>query len=146
MVNKAFGEIAGTGKLKLFKSYKQEFKDGEQKRDFIYVKDAVEMTVFFDNSNQVGSKVNGLFNIGSGKASTWLDMAYALFKAIGKEPEIEFIEMPDNIKNQYQYYTRAEVSKLYNSGYNKPVMSLDNSVRDYVVNYLMKSEYLKSNN
>lgn len=146
MVNKSFDKIIETGKMQLFKSEKPEYKDGEQLRDFLYVKDAVDMTVFFDVSNLAGKAVNGIFNIGSGKASTWLEMAYALFKALNKEPNIEFVEMPDNIRNQYQYFTQANMNKIKNAGYTKPVSSLDESVRDYVQNYLVTGKYLSVKN
>lgn len=142
MVNKSYSQIEKTGKMKLFKSYRKEYKEGEQKRDFIYIKDAVEMTVFFDDINQIGYNKNGIYNVGAGRASTWNEMAYALFKALGKEPVIEYIEMPENIKNQYQYYTEADITKLRHAGYTNPVMSLGESVKDYVVNYLMKDKYL----
>jgi ADP-L-glycero-D-manno-heptose 6-epimerase len=145
MVNKSYSQIEKTGKMQLFKSYRNEYKDGEQKRDFIYVKDAVEMTIFFDGINQIGYNKNGIYNIGAGRASSWNEMAYALFKALGKEPVIEYVEMPDNIKNQYQYYTEANITKLRRAGYEKPVMSLEESVIDYVVNYLMKDKYLSIN-
>lgn len=142
MVNKSYKVIKDTGKIKLFKSYLPEYKDGEQKRDFVYVKDAVEMTIFFDPSNPIGKNKFGIFNIGSGKASTWNELAYALFKALDLPPIIEYVEMPENIKNQYQYFTEATLTKIKNAGYNKPVSSLDDSVKDYVQNYLMKGKYL----
>jgi ADP-L-glycero-D-manno-heptose 6-epimerase len=141
MVNKAYKQITETGKLKLFKSLKSEYKDGEQKRDFVYVKDAVEMTIFFD-ANGAGKNQNGIFNIGSGKASSWLQLAGAIFKALDKEPKYEFIDMPDNIKNQYQYFSEANLTKLRNAGYDKPVMMLEDSVKDYVLNYLVPDKYL----
>jgi ADP-L-glycero-D-manno-heptose 6-epimerase len=143
MVNKAYTQIKDTGKLKLFKSLKKEYKDGEQKRDFVYVKDAVEMTIFFDSTNETGKSKNGIFNIGSGRASTWVELANAIFKAMGKEPVIEFVDMPDNIKNQYQYFSEANLNKLHSAGYSKKITSLEESVRDYAVNYLARDEYLK---
>jgi ADP-L-glycero-D-manno-heptose 6-epimerase len=142
MVNKAYGQIIKTGKLKLFKSDKPEYGDGEQKRDFIYVKDAVEMTIFFDVTNQIGKSKSGIFNIGSGRASSWNELAYAIFKAMGKEPAIEYVEMPDNLKNQYQYYSKANLSKLLEAGYKNKIESLEDSVRDYVVSYLAVDKYL----
>ena len=142
MVNKTYSQVIETGKLKLFRSLKPEYKDGEQKRDFIYVKDAVDMTIFFDAASEKGSKQNGIFNIGSGTASTWLELAGALFKALGKEPNIEMIDMPDSLKEQYQYYSKANISKLCSAGYDKPIMSLEDSVRDYVLNYLVPEIYL----
>jgi ADP-L-glycero-D-manno-heptose 6-epimerase len=142
MVNKAFTQINETGKLKLFRSLKPEYKDGEQMRDFVYVKDAVEMTLFFDPFNEAGKNNTGIYNIGSGRASTWLDAANAVFKALGKEPQIEWIDIPDNIKDQYQYYSRANISKLKESGYENAIMKLEDSIGDYVKNYLIDDKYL----
>jgi ADP-L-glycero-D-manno-heptose 6-epimerase len=145
MVNKTFSQVVKTGELRLFKSYKPDYADGEQKRDFIYVKDAVEMTIFFDMINPIGKNQNGIYNIGSGSASTWNQLARAIFKALGKEPNIIYVEMPDNIKNQYQYFTEANIKKLRGAGYGKEMMSLDDSVGDYIVNYLSKDKYLSLN-
>jgi len=142
MVNKAYDQIKETGKLKLFRSLKPEYKDGEQLRDFIYVKDAVEMTVFFDPVTGAGKGNTGIFNIGSGTASTWLQAADAVFKALGKEPQIEWIDMPENIRDQYQYYSKANITKLRSIGYKKDVMKLEDSIDDYVNNYLKASEFL----
>jgi len=135
---KAFEQINTKGKVGLFKSYKPEFKDGEQKRDFIYVKDAADMTLFFlDNP-----RLSGLFNIGTGKARTWNDLVKAVFAAMGKEPKIEYIEMPDSIRSQYQYFTEADIAKLHKAGYNKEITSLEDAIKDYVQNYLQKNGYL----
>jgi ADP-L-glycero-D-manno-heptose 6-epimerase len=135
---KAFEQINATGKVCLFKSYNPDYKDGGQTRDFIYVKDAVEMTLFFMDNPEVC----GLFNIGTSKPRTWNDLVNAVFKAMGKKPNIEYIEMPDSIKNQYQYYTCADISKLRDSGCDIQTISLEDSIRDYVENYLQKDEYL----
>ena len=142
MVNKTYAQVIETGKLRLFKSLKPEYKDGEQMRDFVYVKDAVDMTLFFDSANRKGSKQNGIYNIGSGIASSWLQLAGALFKSLGKEPNIEMIDMPDSIKNQYQYFSKANITKLRSAGYDKSIMSLEDSVKDYVLNYLVPEKYL----
>ncbi len=141
MVNKAFHQINSTGKIKFFKSLKPEYKDGEQMRDFIYVKDAVEMTYFFDAESK-GKDATGIYNIGSGTAATWLQLADAIFKALDKKPEIEFIDMPDNIKEQYQYFSKANIEKLKSAGYDSEIMSLENAVEDYVKNYLLVDGYL----
>lgn len=143
MVNKQYKNVIDNGKIKLFKSGLPQYKDGEQMRDFIYVKDAVEMTVFFDNSNPVGYNKNGIYNIGSGVASTWNRLANAIFKALNREPVIEYIDMPDNLKNQYQYYSKATLSKIRNAGYTRPIAELEDTVKDYVQNYLVKDAYLK---
>lgn len=143
MANKAYNQISEAGKIKLFKSYNPEYKDGGQYRDFVYIKDAVDMTIFFDPSNEVGSKQNGIYNIGSGEAHTWLDLSDAIFKSLNKKPNIEFIDMPENIKEQYQYYSKANLDKLRNAGYKNEVCKLEDSVNDYITNYLSKNEYLK---
>ena len=142
MVNKAYSQIKDTGKLKLFRSLKPEFKDGEQQRDFVYVKDAVDMTLFFDPADMTGGSKTGIYNIGSGTASSWLQAANAVFAAMGVKPEIEFIDMPENIMNQYQYYSKAEMEKLISAGYNKPCMMLEDSIKDYVQEYIMTEKYL----
>jgi ADP-L-glycero-D-manno-heptose 6-epimerase len=142
MVNKAFGQIQETGKLKLFRSLLPEYKDGEQKRDFIYIKDAVEMTLFFDPFNEAGKNEVGIYNIGSDTASTWLEAASAVFKALGKEPNIEFIDMPENIRNQYQYYSKAKMDKLRSKGYRKKCMTLEDSISEYVKEYLLQGKSL----
>lgn len=133
VVNKAFRQVRETGRVRLFKSYRPDYKDGEQKRDFLYVKDAVEMTLHFAFGNPAAA---GLFNVGSGEARTWLELVGALFAAMGKKPEVEFIEMPENLRERYQYFTRADISKLRGSGYARPVTPLAEAVRDYVQNYL----------
>jgi ADP-L-glycero-D-manno-heptose 6-epimerase len=137
-VLKAFEQINATGKVRLFKSYKPEFKDGEQMRDFLYIKDAVDMTLFFLDNPQI----NGLFNIGAGKARTWNDLAKAVFAAMGKSVKIEYIEMPDSIRNQYQYFTQADITKLRKASYKSQTTSLEDAIKDYVQNYLQKNECL----
>lgn len=138
VVHKAFGQINTTGKVKLFKSYLPDYKDGEQERDFIYIKDAVDMTVYFYEHKEV----NGLFNIGTGEARTWNDLVTSLFNAMEKPVDIEYTEMPEYLKAKYQYFTQADTSKLRNSGYDKPITKLEDGVTDYVKNYLLKKEYL----
>ncbi len=135
---KAFEQINAAGKVRLFKSYEPEYADGEQLRDFIYVKDAVEMTLFFyDNP-----KLSGLYNIGIGQARTWNDLVNAVFAAMDKGSNIEYIEMPESIRNQYQYYTQADITKLREAGYDKELTSLEDAIKDYVQNYLQKDAYL----
>jgi len=137
-VLKAFEQINATGKVRLFKSYRPKYKDGEQMRDFLYVKDAVDMTLFFlDNA-----KLNGLFNIGTGKARTWNDLVKAVFAAMDKKPSIEYIDMPDSIRNQYQYFTEADITKLKQAGYEKKPTPLEDAIKDYVQNHLLKSKYM----
>jgi len=140
-VLKAFEQINANGKVGLFKSHNPQYADGEYLRDFLYVKDAVDMTLFFlDNP-----KTSGLFNIGTGKARTWNDMVTAVFAAMGKKPNIEYIEMPDSIRNQYQYYTCADITKLRRVGYNQDTVPLEEAIADYVQNYLQKGQYLQGN-
>ncbi len=138
VVHKAFEQVMETGKVKLFKSYHKNYKDGEQKRDFIYVKDAVDMTLYFlEHKN-----INGLFNVGTGNARTWNDLVIALFDAMGKPVNIEYSEMPDHLKGKYQYFTEAAIKKISDAGYDKPISSLEYGVTDYVQKYLMKEQYL----
>jgi ADP-L-glycero-D-manno-heptose 6-epimerase len=132
LVCKAYDQIVSTGKIRLFKSYKSEYPDGGQMRDFVYVKDAVEMTLHLAETPLAA----GLYNIGAGVARTWLDLANALFDALAIAPEIDFIEMPENIKDQYQYYTCADISKLRSTGYTATTTRLEDAIRDYAVNYL----------
>ncbi|MDX2081435.1 MAG: ADP-glyceromanno-heptose 6-epimerase [Terrimicrobiaceae bacterium] len=138
LVCKAFEQIRDTGSIRLFKSYKPEYPDGGQQRDFVYVKDAVDMTLHLAENEEAG----GLFNVGSGVARSWVDLANALFAAMGKPPAIEFIEMPESIRNQYQYFTCADISKLRGTGFNKPITSLEDAVHDYAVNYLVPGRRL----
>ncbi len=138
VVHKSFEQIRDTGKVKLFKSYRDEYAHGEQVRDFIYVKDAVDMTLYFlQNRNR-----NGLFNVGTGSARSWKDLVTAVFKAMDKDVNIEYIDMPLEIRDKYQYHTEANLDKLRDAGYNKEITSLGNGIEDYVKNYLMKSMYL----
>ena len=138
VVHKAFEQIRDTGKVKLFKSYNKKYKDGEQMRDFIYVKDAVDMTLYFIEHPEI----NGIFNVGTGIARTWNDLVTALFNALNKPVNIEYIDMPDYLKHKYQYFTQANLSKIRNAGYKAETYTLEKGVEDYVENYLLKSGYL----
>lgn len=138
VVHKAFGQIRREGVLKLFRSYHPDYRDGEQMRDFLYVKDAVKMVLHLAENKSAG----GLYNIGSGEANTWLALANAVFKALDIPSNIEFIEMPESIRDKYQYYTKADISRLRETGYDKPISSLDASIADYVQNYLIRDCYL----
>jgi ADP-L-glycero-D-manno-heptose 6-epimerase len=132
VVNKAFYQIKEKGFMQLFKSYRSDYKDGEQKRDFIYIKDAVKMALFFlDHKNK-----NGIFNIATGVPRTWNDLALAVFKAMGIEEKIEYIEMPENLRNKYQYFTQGNIMKLQKAGYKEKINTLEEGVEDYVKNYL----------
>jgi ADP-L-glycero-D-manno-heptose 6-epimerase len=138
LVIKAYEQIMDRGRISLFKSYRPEYGDGEQKRDFVYIKDVVDMTLFFLKHPEV----NGIFNVGSSSANTWNDLAKAIFSALGMEPDIEYIEMPEELRDRYQYYTCSDVSKLHNAGYRGEQHSLNAAVFDYVVNYLQKGLHL----
>ena len=138
LVHKSKAQVQAGGVIRLFKSYRSDFRDGEQKRDFLYVKDAVAMTLHLAASKRAG----GLFNIGSGKARTWLDLARAVFVALKRKPKIEFIEMPEAIRDKYQYFTQANLVRLRAAGYTAPVTSLEDAVTDYVRNYLVPDKRL----
>jgi ADP-L-glycero-D-manno-heptose 6-epimerase len=139
LVNKAFDQVKQNGKIQLFKSYKPEFKDGEQMRDFLYVKDAVEMTLHL----AITREANGLFNLGSGRARTWIDLANAVFSALEQPSAIEFIEMPELIREKYQYFTQASIEKLKAAGYAGPRFTLEAAVEDYVQKYLLTGKHLE---
>jgi ADP-L-glycero-D-manno-heptose 6-epimerase len=134
VIHKSFGQINETGEVKLFKSHRPDYKDGEQVRDFIYVKDAVEETLWFGDNRQVG----GVFNCGTGTPRTWVDLVSATFRAMGREPNITFIDMPEHLQGKYQYHTQADLTKLRAAGYDAEFTSLEDGVTDYVQNYLMK--------
>ena len=139
LVNKAYEQIRTTGRVGLFKSYHPDFKDGEQMRDFLYVKDAVEMTLHFAES---ATTAGGLFNLGSGNANTWLTLTRAIFTALNLPPKIDFIEMPEALKGKYQYYTKADITKLRNAGYRRAMTPIEDAIRDYVQNYLATNRRL----
>ncbi len=137
MVDKSFRQIAESGRVRLFKSYRKEYADGEQVRDFLYVKDAVEMTLHLAER-----PVAGLFNVGSGESHTWLDLTGAVFDAMGKNRQIDFIEMPESLRPRYQYNTRASIDRLRATGYDRPITPLAGAVKDYVQHYLMHDHRL----
>lgn len=138
LVHKACGQILATGKVQLFKSHRPDYKDGEQMRDFLYVKDAIRMTLHLAETPTAG----GLFNLGSGQAHTWIELATAIFTALGKEPNIEFIDMPEHLQSKYQYYTCADITKLRGSGFTTEITPLAEAVRDYVQGYLVPDKRL----
>lgn len=136
VICKAHKQIGETGRLRLFKSYRPDYGPGEQKRDFIFVKDCLEvMWWLLENP-----RVNGVFNVGTGAARSWNDLARAVFAAMGREPDIEYIEMPEAIRDKYQYFTEAPMEKLRRAGYDREFTSLEDGARDYVQNYLEKPE------
>jgi ADP-L-glycero-D-manno-heptose 6-epimerase len=138
LVHKSFAQVQNEKVIRLFKSYRKDFKDGEQKRDFLYVKDCVAMTLHLAAT----PRANGLFNIGSGGARSWIDLANSVFTALNKKPVIKFIEMPAVIRDKYQYFTQANLLRLRGTGYVAPVTPLETAVADYVRNYLVPDKRL----
>src|SRR5665213_367510 len=140
VVSKSYAQIRCDGFVRLFKSYKPEYKDGEQMRDFVYVKDAVDVTLHF--ALQDAAEPGGLFNCGTGKARSWIDLATATFAAMGRDPRIELIEMPEALRGKYQYFTQATVEKLRAAGYEAPFTALEDGVREYVQGYYLAGKGL----
>lgn len=132
----AFKQISATNKMKLFKSHNPKFKDGEQMRDFVYVKDVVEVCYYLMHHR----KNSGIYNLGSGKARTFLDLTRSVFKAMDKKEDIEFIDTPEDIRDKYQYFTEANMEKLKSIGYDKSFSTLEEGVSDYVKNYLIPNK------
>lgn len=140
----AYNQIEKNGCVKLFKSYKDEFKDGEQLRDFIYVKDIIKVILWIADTmleNKWQPNKNGIYNLGTGKARTFNDLVNATFAALDKQPQINYTEIPADIKESYQYFTEASMIKLKHAGYEEAFTSLEDGVDDYVRNYLVKKEY-----
>jgi len=135
----AFRQIQESDKMKLFRSHNPDFKDGEQLRDFVYIKDVVEVCMFLMNNRKPEN--SGLYNLGTGQARTFLDLTKNTFKALGKKEDISFIDTPADIRDKYQYYTQAEMDKLISIGYDRPFTSLEDGVEDYVKNYLVEGKY-----
>ena len=137
VVHKAFSQVRDEGVVRLFRSHHPDYRDGEQRRDFVYVKDVVEMTLHL-----AAHGVAGLFNVGSGEAHTWLDLVRPIFAALGREERIEFVDMPATLRDTYQYHTQADVTRLRATGYSTPPTPLDASVTDYVRSYLLPGQHL----
>lgn len=134
----AFNQIKGSGKVKLFRSHNPKYKDGEQLRDFIYVKDVNEVCLWLLRTR----KNSAIYNLGSGKARTFLDLANTVFAALGKKPDVEFIDTPADIRDKYQYYTEAKMEKLRSAGYDLKFHTLEEGISDYVKNYLQSNRLL----
>jgi ADP-L-glycero-D-manno-heptose 6-epimerase len=132
-----FHQIKEKGSMRLFRSHNPEYKDGEQLRDFVYVKDVVEVCMFLMKEEPE----NGIYNLGTGKARTFLALAENTFKALDKEPNISYIDTPEDIRDKYQYFTEADMSKLLAEGYNEGFHTLEEGVEDYVKNYLIPGKY-----
>jgi len=137
VVYHAFNQISETGGMNLFRSHRSDFEDGEQLRDFVYVKDVVEVLFFLMRHR----KDSGIYNLGSGKARSFLDLTRATFNAMGKKENISFIDTPEDIRDKYQYFTEAKMDKLRSIGYDKAFASLEEGVKDYVQHYLTKKAY-----
>lgn len=132
LVCKAYEQILNTGVVKLFRSYHPQYQDGEQRRDLVYVRDAVKMTLHL----ALTSSAAGLFDVGSGESYRWLDLANIIFSVLERPPQIDFIEMPEWIRRQYQYCTVADLSKIHLSGYSYSITLLEDAIREYVTRYL----------
>lgn len=140
----AFNQIQKDGVVKLFRSHKEGFKDGEQLRDFVYVKDVVSVIGWMMDTMLKGgwqTELNGLYNLGTGKARSFIDLVKATFAGLDKQPNIVFIDMPEDIRDKYQYFTEANMQKLRKAGYTKPFYSLESGVDDYVRHYLRGLHY-----
>jgi len=135
VVYQAYNQIHQTKKMKLFRSHHPEFADGEQLRDFIYVKDVVEVIIHMMEQRSE----SGIFNLGTGRAATFLDLVNYTFKAMNIEPDIDFIDTPTDIRDNYQYFTEAKMEKLFNAGYVQKFTSLEDGITDYVQHYLDQS-------
>ncbi|MDQ3050723.1 MAG: ADP-glyceromanno-heptose 6-epimerase [Bacteroidota bacterium] len=133
----AFNQILETGGVKLFRSHRPEFDDGKQLRDFIYVRDVVDVCFYL----MTHRKNSAIYNLGTGKARSFVDLATATFKALNKPATINFIDIPADIRDNYQYFTEAKMEKLRKAGYDKPFTSLEEGVHDYVINYLQPHRY-----
>lgn len=133
----SFNQIRSIGKVKLFKSHKTEYKDGEQLRDFVYVKDVVDICYWLMNEKPA----SGLYNLGTGKARTFKDLVTAIFRSLDKEPVIEYIDTPPDIRDKYQYFTEADMSKIRNAGYKEDFYTLEEGVDTYVKNFLLEKKY-----
>ncbi|MGF7215154.1 ADP-L-glycero-D-manno-heptose 6-epimerase [Spirosoma lacussanchae] len=134
----AYRQICQSGHMKLFRSHNPDFADGEQMRDFVYVKDVVDVCSFLMHHR----RNSGIYNLGSGKARTFRDLAVNTFRALGLEPKIDFVDTPADIRDKYQYYTQANMAKIRSIGYERPFTSLEDGITDYVTNYLKADKYL----
>jgi ADP-L-glycero-D-manno-heptose 6-epimerase len=134
----AFNQIGRTGGMKLFRSHNPDYRDGEQLRDFIYVKDVVSVCIYLMETRNYA----GIYNLGTGEARSFLDLTKATFKAMDQAENISFIDTPEDIRDKYQYFTEANMTKLRSIGYHKPFYSLEDGIADYVGNYLSTGSYL----
>ncbi|MDD5027783.1 MAG: NAD-dependent epimerase/dehydratase family protein, partial [Candidatus Omnitrophica bacterium] len=137
VICKRFDDVKSDRPMRLFRSYHPDYRDGEQKRDFVYVKDAIEVIYYFFRHPDKA----GIFNVGSGRAQSWNELAEAMFLALGKKPEVEYIEMPAQIRGKYQYFTQAKMEKIRSAGCRHKFMALGPAVKDYA-SYLKDQAYL----
>jgi ADP-L-glycero-D-manno-heptose 6-epimerase len=133
-------QIKASGGMKLFRSHRPDFEDGQQSRDFVYIKDVIDVLYFFQQQFEAGSNLSGLYNLGTGTARSFWDLASNTFKAMDLEPNISFIDTPADIRDTYQYFTEANMEKLKKAGYQKDFYSLEAGIEDYVRNYLMEEK------
>lgn len=140
MAHHWFNQVRQTGEARLFESHRPGTAHGEQNRDFVYVGDAVDATLHLLNTPVSAARPNGLYNVGTGQARTFVDLARAVFAALGREPKLVFIPMPDDLRNQYQYFTQAKVTKLRRAGFTRPFLSIDQGVCRFVEHCLAKEE------
>lgn len=133
----SYNQISQTGKMKLFRSHNPDFRDGEQKRDFVFVKDVVDVCYFLMHRRQN----SGIYNLGTGQARTFMDLTRAVFRALNKVEDIDFVDTPADIRDKYQYFTEARMERLQNIGYDAPFTSLEDGVMDYVKNYLSSGSF-----
>jgi ADP-L-glycero-D-manno-heptose 6-epimerase len=133
----AFSQITQSGKMNLFRSHKEGIPDGGQKRDFVYVQDVVSVILYLYNSRPE----SGIYNLGTGKARTFLDLTINTFKALDLVPQINFVDTPEDIREKYQYFTEANMQKLRAAGYTQPFHTLEEGIEDYVRNYLKEMKY-----
>jgi ADP-L-glycero-D-manno-heptose 6-epimerase len=140
----AYRQISETGRMKLFRSHRPEYADGGQLRDFVYVKDVVEVLFYLMKQTTQDSQTpvnSGLYNLGTGQARSFLDLAKGVFRAMDHEPRIDFIDTPEDIRDKYQYFTEADMAKLRAAGYNQPFYTLEGGIDDYVKHYLQNGRY-----
>jgi ADP-L-glycero-D-manno-heptose 6-epimerase len=137
VVMHTFNQIGENGKMKLFRSHRDDIEDGYQSRDFVYIKDVLNVLLYVYENRPV----SGIYNLGTGRARTFLDLAKAVFRSMGREEKIEFIDTPEDIRDTYQYFTQADMDKLIQAGYDKPFTDLEEGVRDYVTGYLSDMKY-----
>ena len=134
----AFNQIKEKGSVNLFKSYNSEYADGEQRRDFVYIKDVLNVLIYHMETR----KKSGLYNLGSGKSHTFLDLANGVFKALNMVSNLNYIDMPEDIRDNYQYFTQADDLRLVESGYSKGFTPFEDAIADYVTNYLVPHKYI----